>query len=402
MSLKNKKQIASWCLFDFANSSFSAVIAAVIFPVYYANYIVGNDSGYGDLWWGRVISFSMAVVVLTSPFVGGIADYKCIKKKLLFVYTAICVIAVSLLSLIEKGMVVQGFLLASLATIGMEGGVVFYNSFLPEIADKKHYGKVSGYGFGTGYAGSILSLVIAFFLMNNEYYGLTWIMVSVFFALFSLPAFIFLPSDKRQMFGLFHSAKKGMKQTLGTFKNIWANRELRKFLAAYLIYEDGVNTVIVFSGIFAATTLGFSPHELIILYLVIQITALIGAFAMSTPTDLWGPKKVIAVSLFLWFFVSVLAFFVYSKSGFWIIAVIAGLGLGAIQSASRVFFARFIPSDHESEYFGVYSMVGKSSAIFGPLVFGYISSGFGSQRYAILSIASFFLAGLFCLRFVKK
>lgn len=402
MFLKNKKQIISWCLFDFANSSFSAVIAAVIFPVYYANYIVGNAAGQGDLWWGRVISFSMAVVVLTSPFVGGIADYKGIRKRLLFVYTFLCIVSVALLSLIEKGMIIQGFVLASLATIGMEGGVVFYNSFLPEIADKKHYGRVSGYGFGTGYAGSILALVAAYFLVDKGYYWLTWLMVSVFFALFSLPAFIFLPSDKKHIFGFFHSAKKGMKQTWCTFKEIFRNSELRKFLTAYLIYEDGVNTVIVFSSVFAATTLSFRYYELIALYLVIQMTALIGAFAMSKPTDLWGPKKVIAVSLILWCFVSVFAFFVYSKVWFWFIALAAGLGLGTIQSASRVFFAKFIPSGHESEYFGVYSMVGKSSAIFGPLVFGCISSGFGSQRYAILSIALFFITGFFCLKFVKE
>lgn len=402
MSLKNKKQIISWCLFDFANSSFSAVIAAVIFPVYYANYIVGNETGQGDLWWGRVISFSMAFVVLTSPFVGGIADYKGIRKRLLFFYTFLCVISLSLLSLIEKGMAVEGFILASIAVIGMEGGVVFYNSFLPEITDKDHYGRVSGYGFGTGYAGSILSLIIAFFLVNKGYYSLTWIMVSVFFVLFSLPAFIFLPSDKKQGFGLVHSAKKGMRHTWDTLKKIWANMELRKFLTAYLIYEDGVNTVIVFSSVFAATTLGFSSYELIALYLLIQMTALVGAFAMSKPTDLWGPKKVIAISLILWFFVSVFAFFIHSKTLFWIIAVVAGLGLGTVQSASRVFFARFIPSDHESEYFGVYSMVGKSSAIIGPLIFGFVSSGFGSQRYAILSIALFFIAGLFVLKFVKE
>ncbi len=401
MPLKNKKQIISWCLFDFANSSYSAVISAVVFPVFYANQIVGNESGLGDLWWGRVISLSMAVVVLTSPFLGGIADFGGIRKRLLFVYTLLCISAVASFSLILKGMIIEGFTLAALANIGMEGGLVFYNSFLPEIADKEYQGRVSAWGYGVGYAGSILSLLFALPLISRGYFNLTWLMVAVFFSIFSIPAFLFLPRDRKEGIGIIHSASKGMKYTWNTFKKIWSEKELRKFLISYLIYEDGVNTVIVFSSIFAATTLGFKSQELVILYLLVQITALIGAFIMARPIDFWGPKKVVSMSLLMWTIVSVLAYLAQTKSQFWPIAIIAGLGLGTIQAASRAFFTQFIPPEHESEYFGVYSMVGKSSAVFGPLIFGYISSTFGSQRYAILSVALFFLIGLVGIQFVK-
>lgn len=401
MPLKNKKQILSWCLFDFANSSYSAVISAVIFPVYYANHIVGNETGLGDLWWGRAISLSMAAVVLTSPFLGGIADFSGIRKRLLFIYTLLCVSAVASFSLIQRGMVIEGFILAVLANIGMEGGLVFYNSFLPEIAERGYQGRVSAWGFATGYAGSILSLLIALPLIKNSCFNLTWLMVSVFFALFSLPAFLFLPKDRQGGSGIIHSASKGIRYTWSTFKNIWAKKEARKFLISYLFFEDGVNTVIVFSSIFAATTLGFKPQELIMLYLLVQITALTGAFAMARPIDFQGPKKVVSLSLLTWVVISVLTYFVQTKSEFWIIACLAGFGLGTVQAAARAFFTRFIPQGRESEYFGVYSMVGKSSAIFGPLIFGCISSSFGSQRPAILSISLFFLIGLVCLQFVK-
>lgn len=401
MPLKNKKQIISWCLFDFANSSYSAVISAVIFPVYYVNQIVGNESGLGDLWWGRAISSSMAVVVLTSPFLGGIADFGGIRKRLLLIYTLLCISVVASFSLIHKGMVAEGFMLAALANIGMEGGLVFYNSFLPEIAEREYQGRVSAWGYAVGYAGSILSLLLALPLISKGYFNSAWLMVAVFFGIFSLPAFLFLPKDKKEGLGVIHSASKGMRYTWNTFKKIWSKKELRKFLIAYLIYEDGVNTVIVFSSIFAATTLGFNPRELIMLYILVQITALIGAFIMARPIDFWGPKKVVTSSLLMWTTVSILAFFVQTKGHFWLIACIAGLGLGTVQAATRAFFAQFIPVEHESEYFGVYSMVGKSSAIFGPLIFGYISSSFGSQRYAILSVASFFLIGLISLQFVK-
>lgn len=173
------------------------------------------------------------------------------------------------------------------------------------------------------------------------------------------------------------------------------------FLIAYLIYEDGVNTVIVFSGIFAATTLGFTAKELVVLYLTVQFAALAGAFVLARPIDYWGPKRVVGISLLLWTTVAIAAFSITEKLSFLMLACIAGLGLGTVQAASRAFFAQFIPPDHESTYFGVYAMAGKSSAVVGPLLFGFVSSTLGSQRPAILSVAFFFLAGLIGIQMVK-
>ena len=401
MPVKNRKQILSWCLFDFANSSYSAVIASVIFPVYYATRIVGNQSGAGDLWWGRAVSLSMAFVALTSPFLGGIADFGGIRKRLLIAYTLICVCAVAMLSFIHRGMTAEGFFLIVLANIGMEGGLVFYNSFLPEISEPEYQGRISAWGYALGYAGSVAALVMAFPLIKKGNFGLTWITVSVFFIVFSMPAFLFLPSDREKGLGMVRAASKGLKYTWSTVGEIWRKKETRLFLLAYLIFEDGVNTVIVFSSIFAATTLGFTPGELIILYIVVQVTALAGAFLAARPIDFQGPKKIVVLSLVMWTSVSVIAYFVGSKTHFWVLACIAGLGLGTVQAAARAFFAQFIPPECESAYFGVYSMVGKTSAIFGPLLFGYISSTFGSQRPAILSVASFFLIGLVIIQFVR-
>jgi len=399
--MKNIRQIISWCLFDFANSSYSAVIAAVIFPVFYVSSVVGNASGEGDVWWGRAISLSMAFVALSSPLLGGIADYSGRRKRLLFIYTAVCVIAISFFPLLKKGMVLEGFFLVLLANIGMEGGLVFYNSFLPEIADREYQGRVSAWGFGVGYAGSILSLLIALPFVKAGRFSETWIMVTLFFALFSLPAFSFLPKDKKTGLSVIGSAAKGWTYFLSVMREIFGRRELRKFMLSYLVYEDGVNTVIVFSGIFAATTLGFVPQELIGLYLIVQITALGGAFVMARPIDAWGPKKVVILSLMLWSTVAVAAYFIEAKAQFFALASIAGLGLGTVQAASRAFFTQFIPPGRESEYFGTYALVGKSSAVLGPLVFGYISSTFGSQRPAILAVSLFFFGGFLLLRTVE-
>ena len=397
----NKKHIISWVLFDFANSSYSAVIASVVFPVYYVNSIVGNEAGFGDLWWGRAISASMAVVALSSPFLGGIADYGGIRKRLLFLYTALSVSSIASLSLLQEGMIFEGFALIALANLGMEGGLVFYNSFLPRIAPRECQGRVSAWGFGTGYAGSILSLLFALPLVTTGQFGATWLMVAVFFALFSMPAFLFLPSDTKGGISVVEAGMRGAQKTMTTLKEIWGRKEPRKFLLSYLIYEDGVNTVIVFSSIFAATTLGFKPQELIALYLIVQVSALIGAFVMARPIDTWGPKKVVTISLLMWTSVSIAAFFIQTKVQFWLLASFAGLGLGTVQAATRAFYTQFIPKDKEAEYFGVYSLVGKSSAIAGPLVFGQVSSAFGTQRPAILSLVLFFLVGMLILKSVR-
>ncbi|HMK50017.1 MAG TPA: MFS transporter [Thermodesulfovibrionales bacterium] len=396
----NKRHIVSWTLFDFANSSYSAVIAAVVFPVFYANAIVGNHEGLGDLWWGRAISLSMALVAVSSPLLGGIADFGGRRKKFLFLYTAMSVVAVASFSVLRKGMVLEGFVLASIANLGMEGGLVFYNSYLPRIAPKEYQGRVSAWGFMVGYAGSIASLLLALPLVKTGHYSGAWIMVAGFFAFFSMPAFMFLPRDVKAG-SIITSGKRGFQYTMGTLKKIWGRSAARNFLFSYLLYEDGVNTVIVFSSIFAATTLGFSPQELIILYLIVQTTALLGSLAMAKPIDYWGPKKVVVLSLIMWTCVSIIAFFVQTKTHFLGLAVIAGLGLGTVQAASRAFYAQFIPQGSEAQYFGVYSLVGKSSAVLGPLVFGYMSTTFGSQRPAILSVACFFLIGLSILWFVS-
>jgi UMF1 family MFS transporter len=397
----NKKHIISWTLFDFANSSYSAVIAAVVFPVYYANVIVGNAAGVGDLWWGRAISLSMAIVALSSPFLGGIADAGGLRKRFLFFYTALSVLSVASLAILGKGMIIEGFLLIVAANLGMEGGLVFYNSFLPRIAPREYQGRVSAWGFMVGYAGSIISLLLALPLVKGGYFRETWVMVAVFYGIFSLPAFLFLPKDDQGAFSVLRSAREGLRQAMTTLREIVRRKEPGKFLFSYLVYEDGVSTVIVFSSIFAATTLGFEAMELILLYLAVQVTALFGSLAMAKPIDLWGPKKIVMSSLILWAAVAITAFFVETKDHFWVIATCAGLGLGTVQAASRAFYTQFVPAGKEAEYFGVYSLAGKSSAVIGPIIFGYVSTTFGSQRPAILSVAAFFFVGLIILFFVR-
>ncbi len=398
----NRKLIAVWALYDFANSVYPAVITATVFGVYYATGIVGNEAGLGDLWWGRVLSVSMLFVALSSPVLGSIADLAGIRKKMLMIYTLVCVVSVSLFVTIEPGMILWGFVLATLANIGFEGALVYYNAYLPDIAPRQRQGFVSGLGFGVGYAGSVAGLLIALPLVVREQYDLVWLAVAAFFMLFSIPSFLGLPADRPGDQSIIQAAMNG----LTGFRRIWADvlkqRELRRFLISFLVYIDGVNTVIYFSGIYAVTTLGFARQELIYLYLVVQVSVLVGALGLARPTDTWGPKRVLTIVLVFWTAIVVGAYFVETKTAFFVIAVAAGTGLGVVQAASRALMSSLIPDGKEAEMFGFYAFCGKSSSVIGPLIFGTLSYALGgNQRAAILSIAAFFLAGVILLQRVS-
>ena len=399
----NRKAIAAWCLYDFANSVYPALITATIFGVYFAGTIVGNEAGRGDLWWGRVISISMIVVAVTSPLLGSVADNAGVRKKFLFAYTYLTIACVALFSTLKPGMILWGFLLATLANIGFEGALVYYNAYLPEIAPPNRRGFVSGLGFGVGYAGSAAGLLMVLPLVGREQFDLVWLAVAGFFALFSLPTFLGLPADSQGRRTIAQAAIEGVTGFRRILSDVFRQPNLRRFLLAFFIYIDGVNTTISFAGIYAATTLGFSASELIYLFLTVQMSALVGALSLARPTDTWGPKRVITLTLVLWTLVATAAYFVEQKPTFFVIAVLAGTGLGAVQSASRALMASLVPEGKEGEMFGFYAFCGKSSSVVGPLVFGGISHALGgNQRVAILSVAAFFLVGLVLLQRVGK
>jgi len=398
----NRKHIVSWALYDFANSIYPVVVITAVFSVYYAQTIVGNKEGLGDLWWTRVIWVSVLFVALSSPLLGSIADLAGVRKKMLFLYTCLCIISVALFVTIKPGMVLWGFFIAVLANIGFEGALVYYNAYLPDIAPLEKQGFVSGLGFGIGYAGSIAGLLIALPLVTQELYDLTWLSVATFFAFFSIPTFLFLPKDHPGERTVLRAAIDGITGFKRIVREVLAERELRRFLVAFFFYIDGVLTVIVTASLFAEKTLGFKGQELIYLFLVSQVSALLGALGLAGPTDRWGPKRVITLTLILWTVIVVLAYFIHSKMLFFILVFLAGTGLGAVQAASRSLMAALIPKGKEAEMFGFYAFCGKSSSVLGPFVFGTISYALGgNQRVAVLAIGAFFLVGLILLQRVR-
>jgi len=397
----NRRTIASWCLYDFANSCYM-VLPAVLWTVYYRRVIVGNEQGLGDLWWGYAISGSMLIVALTSPPMGAIADYAGVRKRLLISYTLASVAGVCLYTTIEPGMVVWGLAVTVLSYVGFEGALVFYNAYLPEIAPRDYQGRVSGWGFAVGYAGSLLALLVALPFAKSGHYDMAWLSIAAAYLFFSLPAFFFLPADSPPRLKATTAALAGVRESWRTFCDILRLRETRRFLLAYFFFEDGVNTVIISAAGFADKTLGFSTEQLILLFVVVQVSALAGAFLWAKPTDVLGPKRVVMMMLVQWSLVVTAAYFVHTKMQFFVVAVLAGTGLGAIQAASRAFMSTMIPKGREGDFFGFYSLCGKSAAVLGPLIFGGVSkSTGGNQRLAILSVLALFVVGAALLRRVR-
>ena len=395
----NRKHVASWALYDFAGSIYSSVITTAVFAVYFANVVVGAEGGRGDQIWGWVVSLSVAIVAISSPLIGSIADRAGARKKLLVIYTLVGIAAVSGFITVGPGTVALGFALAVIANVGFEGGQVFYNAYLPDIAPRSHQGRISGLGFGLGYAGSAAGLIAAIPLARAQRFDLLWLMVAGWWLLFSLPAFFSLPEPAGVGESVGRAAVNGLKNFRRIVREVMAERELKRFLISYFFYIDGVNTVIAMAALFATTTLAFAQSEVIVLFLVVQFSALAGSFALAKATDTLGPKRIILWTLVLWSAVAVSAYFVPSKTGFFVIAVVAGTGLGSIQAASRSFMASLIPEGKEAEMFGFYSFCGKTSSIMGPLVFGGVSRATGgNQRIAVLAIAIFFIVGGLLLR----
>jgi UMF1 family MFS transporter len=344
----------------------------------------------------------MAIVALSAPPLGAIADHAGARKRFLFILTYVSVAATALMATVGKGDVVWGWLLAVVGIVGFEGAIVYYNAYLPELAPREWQGRLSAYGFAVGYLGSAVALGAALpFALAGNYAG-TFLTAAALFGFFAIPAFLYLPADRPGPLGLAGAVRVGFTQTRETLRRILALPPLRRFLLAYLFFEDGINTVVFFSSIFAGHTLGFTTPQVIQLYFIVQLSALLGAWLWARPTDLRGPKFVVLWTLVQWCLVVVAAYFVQTKGQFFVVAILAGTALGAVQAASRAFMATLIPRGQEAELFGFYALCGKTAAVFGPLIFGVASrlSG-GNQRIAIVAIGLFFLAGLLLISGVK-
>jgi UMF1 family MFS transporter len=403
-----RNQIFVWSLFDFANTSFSVLIVAVGYSLYFKEIVVGG-AGRGDFFWGLVVSISMLLTALIAPVLGAASDYAHSRKLYLLGFTLVSVLCTALLYFVGPGMIVFGAILFVVANIGFEGGIVFYNAFLPLLTTPDRFGRISGYGFAMGYVGSLISLLIAmplyadgFVADNLHNVRLSFLIAAGMFLVFSMPLFLYLHDRPGTVRKQVSYVKAGFDRVLQTLSHLRSYRQVALFLGAFFLYNDGILTVISFASIFAQQSLDFSLPEILVLFAVVQASAIIGSLIFGFMTDKIGPKKTIIISLLCWVAVVIGAYLVTSKPLFYGIGVVAGSCMGGSQSASRSLMAMLTPADREAEFFGFYDgFCGKASAVIGTFVFGVLSWATGSQRIAVLSVGLFFVVGLFVLHFVQ-
>jgi UMF1 family MFS transporter len=405
--MKEKGRVFVWTLFDFANTSFSVIIVTVIYSKYFTNYVTG-----GQRWiWGLAVSLSMVLAAILSPPLGAIADVSRNRKRFLLIFTLISVICTALMFFVNKGDVLLGFLLFVFANIGFESGLVFYDAFLPNLTEKKNFGRVSGYGFAMGYVGALAVLLIVMFLLppanSPDYYfyiRISFIVAAAFFFFFSIPLFLFISEPHVKDPLKTDLIKKGTKKSFNTFKNIFFHGKypaISRFLSAFFLYNDAIITIIAFASIFASNILKMTDEEIILFFVIVQSTAVLGSFIFGIISDHIGPKKTITYTLVIWIFVVIGAFFVQTVDEFYVVGLLAGLSIGSSQSCSRSLMALLTPHEREAEFFGFYDgLFGKSSAILGPFVYGIIAD-LSNERFAALAIGLFFIAGLIILQKVQ-
>lgn len=402
-------ELAAWTTYDFASNAFNTLVITFIFSRYFQG-AVAPDETTGLVWWTRALNISAIVVALCMPVMGAIADFSGRKKQFLLFTTLACVLLSAALFTVQPGMMVQAIIIFILANIMFEAATVFYNGFLPELTTTERMGRMSGYGWAMGYAGGLLCLIVALGmlrlwepaepLLNVR---ATNLLVAAWYLAFALPFFFVVRErQKRRSASLGLYVAAGFRRVAGTFRQLRTYREAGKLLLARLIYNDGLVVIFGMAAIYVGTVYGMEFDDILILAIVVNIAAAIGAFSLGFLNDWIGAKKTIALTLVVLTGATILGATAPDMGTFWIAAVIIGLMVGPNQSASRAMLATFTPERKQGEFFGFFAFSGKLSSVAGPLVYGTIAAATGSQRIAMGSIIGFFIIGFVLLMFVDE
>ena len=397
--LKNKREVISWSLFDFANQPFSTIIVTFIYGAFFTNYIVA-DEHLGTLLWSTGISVTAIVVSLFSPILGALADRGGYRKLFLIFFTWISAIFSIILYFPDAGDIYFALIVFILANISFEISTVFCNSYLPDLAGKGNIGKVSGFAWGLGFFGGLSALFLSLYLfpdLDSEEIKRINILVGLWFILFSLPTFLFLKDKKAEKLKKIHLVDS-IKSLKKTFREVIKYKTIFKFLISRLFYNDGLITIFALGGIYAVETLDFTFEEVMILGIILNIAAGVGSFVFGFLEDKIGVKRVINISLYVLIIATLIAFISpetnSSKELFWFAGVLIGLMIGPNQSCSRSLMSQLTPKEKQNEFFGFFALTGKATSFLGPLIFGFITN-FYSQQLALWVVIVFFLIGLF-------
>src|SRR6266498_91545 len=377
-----KKEIFGWCMYDVADSAFTTVIVTALYALYFGTVVVG-DVGRADYLWGWGASISEAIVAVLAPILGAIADFSGSRKKFLGVCALTIIFFTAALWFVGPGMVTLGLGLYIIANVGFAGGGLICVLLTVPLAN---YIKPNPTDFELSRA------------------RLIPVVVAIYYAVAVIPTFLFLRdrSVPRQLPPGEKYLTVGFRQLKRTLSHIRQYQDLFRLLLAFLVYNDGVVTVIYFAARYAKETVGFSPKEIVYLLIINNVVAAAGAFSFGFLADRIGQKRTIYLTLIIWIAAVTVAYFSYSKNMFYVASVLVGIGIGSCQSVTRSLLALFTPKENAAEFFGFLGIAGKALAFLGPIIFGTISRTTGSQRPAILSIGAFFVAGMILLSLVNE
>ena len=413
--MEKRKEIWSWCFYDFGNSAFTTLVITFIYSTYFTKAIAENEID-GTYLWSQAIAITAVIVSLLSPILGAIADKGGYRKIFLALTTYISIGATALLFFPIKGQILFALILVVIANVNFELGGVFYNAYLPEIVSLKKIGRISGIGWGAGYLGGLLAMLVAmigfvspdvpWFGLNidtGEHIRATNILVAAWFFIFTLPAILYLKEKKIESANRIGVVVLNSIQALKkTFQEIKIYKNTVRFLISRLIYNDGLVTIFAFGAVYASGTFGFTFDEIMIFGIVLNIAAGLGAFLMGYIDDVIGGKLTIQISLIGLMIAVLLAVFANSKLLFWVSGIIVGLFAGPNQSASRSLMGRLTPPDKINEFYGFFAFSGKLTSFLGPMLLGIFTKYFSSQRYGVAVVFIFFFVGFLLMRNVNE
>lgn len=416
----NKETINAWAMFDWANSAYNLVITSTIFPAYYTIITTTHENGDKVLFFGRTftntalsnyaLGVAYLIMALLLPVLSAIADFRGNKKIFMMVFTYIGSIACAGLFFFKLETLEFGIICFVLAAMGYIGGVMFNNSYLPEIATIDHQDKASARGFAYGYVGSVLLQIICFvFVLKPELFGITdaslparlsFLLVGVWWISFAQIPFRKLPAGSPNYDKIAKSAvHSGFQELLKVWGQLKTMVLLKRFLLAFFFYSMGVQTIMLVAAGFGEKILKLGTSKLIVIILIIQLVAILGALIMSYFAKKYGNIQVIIFVLIIWIGICVAAYYVENEGQFYAIAAIVGLVMGGIQSISRSTYSKFLPENtpDTASFFSFYDVTEKLAIVLGLFSFAYIEEFTGSMRNSAISLASFFIIGLLVL-----
>jgi len=398
-----KAEVWAWAMFDFANSGYTTVVITAVFNAYFVSVIAGN-AHWASLAWTASLAVSYALVMITAPGLGAYADAHTAKKKLLGMTTFGCVLGTAALALAGPGDLWLAVALIIVSNFFFASGENLIAAFLPELARGRGIGRVSGWGWGLGYLGGMLTLGLCLVYIAyaqdlgqtaESFVPVTLLITAGMFLLASLPTFLLLRERSVALETGEHSLSGAYGRLLRSVARLRTHPDLGRFLLCIVFYQAGVQAVIALAAIYAQQAMGFDTQQTIVLILVVNLAAAFGALVFGQVQDHIGHKRAIAITLAGWLLTVLLAYSAIDASRFWLAALTAGLCLGASQSAGRALVGYLSPPAHRAEFYGLWGLAVKFSAILGPLTYGFaVWLSQGDHRLAMLTLAPYFLIGL--------